>query len=173
MSLLLWATQAIQAAAPPGIERYVIARTLDRTFAGDTPASGGGNVPPDVFMRGDDTWQLYQVVPFLGVGVSPRTIGDCRIHIRDRSISRNQMELADMPDRVILSAAAGQTADWTDLPWIFTRPTANNKFTSPGSGSSARRSVDYEPERSIAGGVNASSLGIAQGETFTITLEWD
>ena len=155
-------------------DRYIFDRTLDRTWgagAGATPGSGGGNVSPDEFTHDGDTWQLWQVVPFLGAAVGAPSTGDCRIHLRDRSIGRGAMQLANMPDRVILSAVGDDTADWTGLPWTFTRPTANNKFTNVGSGGSARKGIDYEPVHAL--GANPGAVGIAQGETFTCTLEWD
>lgn len=170
MSLLLWASQVLKRAAarPPS---FTIARTLDRTFV-DTPASGGGNVSPDTFVYNGQTWEVWQVVPFLAPGVSPIQRGDCRVHIRNRAISRDAMQLADMPVRVVLSAASGQTADWLGLPWTFTRPTNTAKFTSPGSGNEARRSIDYERAIENRSTVTPTSLGIAQGETFSITLEF-
>lgn len=149
-------------------DTFAMSRTLDRTF-GDTPASGGGNVDPQTFTYQEQDWELWQVIPFLGSGVGPPGVGDCRVQLRNRSIGRGQMELADMPARVILTSEGGQTADWPGLPWAFTRPTAGNKYTSPGSGQSARRAIDYEPARTI-GSATPASLGINQGETFTITL---
>lgn len=170
MSLLLWAANVLRAAEarPPS---YSIRRTLDRTFGnGDTPASGGGNTTPDTFSHNGATWQIWQVIPFLGQGTFPPEIGDCRVHIRDTSKNRGQNLLADMPTRIVLSKGAADNADWVGLPWEFTRPgpTEPSKFTSPGSGNSARRSVDYEPVRSHR--ATAASEGIAQGETFTLTL---
>ena len=159
--------------AAPTVISYRISRSLDRTFT-DTPASGGGNVTPDTFTRNGATWQIWQVIPFLGSGVFPPSVGDCRIHIRDTSVDRDQNLLANMPSRIVLSAAAGDTADWTDLPWEFTRPgpAASNKFTSPGSGNDARRGIDYEPVRNVSG-LTPSGVGIAEGESFTITIYFD
>ena len=152
---------------------YSIARTLDRSFSnGSTPASGGGNVSPDIFDHNGQSWEVWQVIPFLGQGVvAGDAIGDCRVQLRNRAIGRNAMQLADMPARITLSAASGQTADWVGLPWEFTRPTSGTKFTSPGSGNNARRAIDYEPVRNHL--ANAATEGIAQGETFTITLYFD
>lgn len=156
------------------VTSYSIRRTLDRTFSSDTPASGGGDVTPDTFARNGATWQLWQVVPYLGVGVAPPTRGDARIHIRDTSVSRNQNLLANMPTRIVLSKGAGDSADWVGLPWTFTRPGSSqtSKFTSPGSGDAARRGIDYEPSGRTPL-ANAGASGIAQGETFTITLHFD
>ena len=169
MSLLLWAQAGIRkASAGPSPQSYSITRTLDRTFT-DTPASGGGNVSPDEFEHNGQTWELWQAIPFLGSGVGPPSVGDARVHLRNRAIGRNAMQLADMPSRIEISAGAGQSADWTGLPWSFSRPTAANKFTSPGSGNAARRGIDYEPDRNVAGQTPAS-LGITQGETFTVTF---
>lgn len=151
-------------AAPSGVS-YEFTRTLDRTFT-DTPASGGGNVEPQTFTHEGDAWELWQVVPYLGSGVGPQSVGDCRIQLRNRSISRGAMELADMPDRVVLVQNT-----WNKSPWEFTRPTANNKFSNVATGNSARRAIDYEPVRTP--GANPTAEGVAQGETFTITLYWD
>ena len=163
VSISISATLEGATAEPPS---YTLSRTLDRTFT-DTPASGGGNVDPQTFVHDGDTWQVWQVIPYLGSGVSPPSVGDCRIHLRDTSIDRDSMQLADMPPSVVISAGAG-TADWTSLPWTFTRPTAASKFTSPGSGDAARRGIDYEPERAI--GASPAAEGIAQGETFDVTI---
>lgn len=146
---------------PPGI---TFTRTLDRTFT-DTPASGGGNVEPERFMHEGANWELWQVVPFLGSGVGPTTVGDCRVQLRNRDKTRGQNELEDMPDDVIVAQDS-----WTGSPWRFTRPTANNKFSNVASGNSARKAIDYEPERTP--GANPTAEGIAQGQTFTITLIW-
>ena len=159
------------AAPPPPTTSYTIARTLDRTFV-DTPASGGGNISPDTFTHNGQSWEVWQVVPYLGSGVSPVQRGDARVHIRNRNVRRNDMELSDLPERITIFAAAGQTADWVQLPWNFTRPTNTAKFSRPGGGNSARVSADYEPagRTPLA---NASVSGIAQGETFSITLFFD
>lgn len=144
-------------------------RTLDRTWAsgaGATPGSGGGNVQPDRFTYDGENWECWQVVPFLGTGVNPPSVGDCRVHLRNRDINRGQMLLEDMPDRVILKMDG-----WTDSPWEFTRPTAGNKFINVGSGNSARKGIDYEPRRTITG--TPTSVGITQGQTFSIMLIWD
>lgn len=154
--------------ASEDVPSFSFARTLDRTWT-DTPGSGGGNVEPDTFEYEGENWELWQVVPFLGSSVGPINIGDCRVQLRNRSINRGQMELEDMPSRVILSSVGDQTADWTNLPWEFNRPSANNKFSNVGSGNSARKGIDYEPVRDISG-ATPTSLGIAQGEIFTATL---
>lgn len=162
MSLLLWAATVLKRAAP-GAPSFAFTRTLDRTFSTDTPGSGGGNVPPQTFVHKGDTWQLWQVIPYLGAGVGPRQVGDCRLHLRNRGKNRGSNLLAEMPIRVVLAQAG-----WTGSPWTFTRPTAANKFTNAGSGNSARKSIDYEPVRSI--GANPGAEGIAQGQEFTCTL---
>lgn len=141
-----------------------LSRTLDRTW-GQTIGSGGGNVEPDRFVYEGNNWEVWQVVPYLA-GVGERQRGDCRVHFRNRDVNRGAMQLTDLPARIVLSGA-----DWTGLPWEFTRPTANNKFTNVGSGNSARKGADYErdiPDRSIT----PASLGIAQGETFTLEIFW-
>ena len=159
---------SLGAVAPFFVQRgessFTITRNLDRSFVG-TPASGGGNVTPDKFTYKGQSWEVWQVVPFLGSGVSPITVGDLRVHLRNRAISRDAMLLADMPRRVI-AARDG----WVGTPWICDRPTNESKFTSPGSGDEARRSIDYEPVRSVL--ANPSISGVAQGQTFTITIEF-
>ena len=172
MFLLLWATNVLKRkeAGPEPIS-FTLARTLDRTWgsgAGATPGSGGGNVSPQTFVHNGETWQLWQVVPFLGSGVSPPSVGDCRVQLRNRAKNRGSNLLEDMPTRIILSIGAGDTADWTGLPWTFTRPTANNKFTNVASGNNARKGIDYEPVHTPA--ANPGAAGIAQGESFRITL---
>lgn len=150
--------------------RYDFTRTLDRSFgsgAGITPASGGGNVSPQEFEHDGEDWELWQVVPFLGSGVSPVTVGDARVHLRNRSKSRGTNELGEMPAEIILTRSG-----WSDSPWRFTRPTASNKFSNAGSGNSARKQIDYEPVRTIAGGDTPTSEGIVQGQEFMATLIW-
>lgn len=164
-------TESDSGTAPiPSIgDTYTFALTLDRTFT-DTPASGGGNVQPQTFEHLGQNWELWQVIPFLGAGTSPNDVGDCRVQLRNRSIGRGAMQLADMPDKVVISAEDAQTADWTNLPWTFTRPAAN-KFANVANGSGARKRIDYEPEHTVA--ANPAAAGIAQGESFTITLHFE
>lgn len=152
---------------PPAPTSYRIERTLDRTFT-DTPGSGGGNVSPDEFEHEGDSWQLWQVLPFVGASVDSGAVGRCRIQIRDRSVGRGQNLLENMPTRIELSASGAETADWTGLPWAFTRSAEN--FRNVGSGNAARKSVDYLPTRSIPAGQTPAQAGVGQGETFTITL---
>ena len=168
MSLLLWAANALKAAAASG---FSLARTLDRTFT-DTPASGGGNVTPDTFEHDGDTWQVWQVVPFIGSAVSSSGVGRCRVHLRNTAVSRAAMLLADMPSRIVISAEGAQTADWAGLPWEFTRPTTGATFTSPGSGNAARRSLDYNPVRNVSG-LTPAGASVTEGETFTVTFYFD
>ena len=144
---------------------YRLSRTIDRTFT-DTPASGGGNVAPQTFTHEGNTWQCWQVIPFLGSGVGPPSVGDCRVQLRNRGLSRGQNILEDMPSRVVLTQSG-----WTNSPWEFTRPTASNKFTSPGSGNNARRAIDYEPVRSP--GSTPAAEGVAMGDNFTIDLYFE
>ena len=167
MSLLLWAQAALKKAVTGTSYRF--ARTLDRTWGsgtGATPGSGGGNVEPQTFQHEGNTWQLWQVVPYLGTAVSPPSVGDCRIQLRNRGVNRGAMRLADMPSRIVL-----EQSGWTGSPWTFTRPTANNKFTNVGSGNSARKGIDYEPVRSV--GANPTAEGITQGDNFHVTLHFD
>ena len=162
MSLLLWANAVLKAKAEPADAGITINRTLDRSFGnGVTPASGGGNVEPDRFVHEGANWELWQVIPFLGPGIA--TVGDCRVQLRNRDKSRGQNLLTDMPVRVVI---AGN--DWTGLPWTFTRPTANNKFNNVSSGNSGRKGIDYEPVHNI--GTSPAAVGIAEDESFTITL---
>ena len=164
----------VKAAPVPTGDSYSIAMAIDRTWgagAAATPGAGGGNVSPKTFTHDGENWELWQVVPFLGSAVGGSTLGDCRIQLRNRDQNRGSMQLADMPDRIVLSAEPGQSADWTGLPWTFNRPTANSKFSNVGSGNSARKGIDYEPVHAI--GASPTAVGIAQGETFTITLHWD
>ena len=156
---------ANKAAPTPSGDSYDFTRTLDRTFT-DTPASGGGNVSPQTFEHEEEDWELWQVVPYLGAGVGPRSVGDCRIQLRNRDKNRGSMQLDEMPDRVVLTQA-----DWTNSPWEFTRPTQSNKFSNVGSGNNARKGIDYEPVRSI--GATPAAEGIAQGQEFMVTLYWD
>ena len=141
---------------------YRFSRTLDRAW-GNTPGSGGGNVPPQTFTHKGDTWQLWQVVPYLGSGVSPPSLGDCRIQLRNTAKNRGQNLLSEMPIRIVLTQSG-----WTGSPWTFNRPTANNKFTNVGSGNGARKGVDYEPTRTP--GADPAADGVTQGDTFNIDL---
>lgn len=153
----------------PAGDSYTFQRTLDRTWGSGpnaTPGSGGGNVDPQRFTHNGNAWELWQVVPYLGSTVGPTTVGDCRIQLRNRDVSRGQNQLTDMPDRIELIRTG-----WVGSPWAFTRPTANNKFTNVGSGNSARKGIDYEPSRTV--GANPQAEGIAQGQDFTVILYWD
>ena len=147
---------------------YDFTRTLDRTWGADatsgTPGSGGGNVDPDRFEHEGNAWELWQCVPFINRNVGSN-VGDCRIHLRNRDISRGRMELEDMPDEVILTMTS-----WQQQPWTFRRPTDARKFSNVGSGNSARKGCDYEPVRTV--GANPGAEGIAQGQSFTCTLIW-
>lgn len=151
-------------APAPAETFYDLMPTLDRTFSGDTPAAGGGNTSPLTFVHDGDTWQLWQTIPYLGVGVtSEANRGRCRLHLRDTSIARDAMTLGMMPSSLILTHAS-----WTNSPWTFTRPTSSATFGSPGGGNAARRSLDYIPVRTPQAA--ASVEGIVQGQTFTIRL---
>ena len=144
---------------------YHFDMTLDRTF-GDTPAARGGNLSPLTFTHGGNNWELWQCVPFLGPGVGPQSVGDCRVQLRNRDKGRGQNTLDEMPDRAVIN-----TDNFIGTPWEFTRPTAGNKFTSPGSGNNARRAIDYEPVHTPA--ANPAAAGVVQPETFTLTITWD
>ena len=164
-SLLLWAQAALKAAAMAGGPQFTINVELDRTFSGDTPAAGprspsAGVFNPWTFTHEGNSWELWQAIPFLGSAVSGN-VGYCRIQLRNRAVLRNAMQLSDMPTRIVIS---GQ--DWSDLPWEFTRPASG--LGSPGGEPNARRSLDYVPARTP--GANAAAEGIAQGESFDITM---
>lgn len=151
-------------ASPVGI---TISRTLDRSFGtgGSTPASGGGNVSPDTFVNDGTNWELWQVIPYLGAGVvGSDDFGDCRVQLRNRDKGVGQSTLAEMPRQVILTMD-----NWSGSPWTFNRPTSNAKFSTAGNNNANRRRViDYEPARTP--GANAAAEGIAQGQSFTVTL---
>ena len=161
--LILWAqSQFRQAEAATS---YTFTRTLDRTFSGH-PAWGGGNVGSGRadFVHEGTNWELWQVVPFDGAPIGGAQ-GACRVQLRNRDKSRGQNTLEEMPARITLSGA-----DWTGLPWTFTRTTNSGQFTNVGSNQSARKAVTYIADRTVSGSANPASVGIAQGESFTITL---
>ena len=162
--------------APSG-DVYTFARTLDRTFSGH-PTWGGGNVNNGAvgnrradFEHNGANWELWQVIPFDGPAISGQ-LGACRVHLRNRSKGRGQNQLAEMPDRLELSAGAGQTADWIGLPWAFTRTTSAAQFTNVAGGAAARKAVTYIPAR-VNPGASPAAVGIAQGESFTVALFFD
>lgn len=168
MSLMLWA-QAVfkKAAAPSG---YSFTRTLERTFSGH-PAWGGGNVNNNAvgnrradFVHEGVNWEMWQIVPFDGPAVGG-VHGACRVQFRNRDKNRGTNTLEEMPSRITLSGA-----DWTGLPWTFTRTTNSGQFTNVASGSSARKAVTYIADRVVAAGDTPASVGIAQGESFTIDI---
>ena len=163
----------LQEQDPPGIF-FQTTKTIDRAFSGH-PAWGGGNVGSDAFdfMHLGERWRLYQVIPFDGPAIQG-VLGNARIHIRNRDKGRGQNTLAEMPTKLTLSGA-----DWTGLPWTFTRTTSNAGFSNAGSGNTARKSVVYTADRNIPAGTTAASLGIADptqpgqsGESFTIRLDF-
>ena len=158
--------------APSG-DTYSFTRTLERTFSGH-PAWGGGNVNNNPagnrradFVHEGANWELWQVIPFDGPAISG-VLGACRVHLRNRDKNRGQNLLTDAPDRITLSGA-----DWTGLPWTFTRTTNGSQFTNVASGNAARKAVTYIADRTVSPGATPASVGIAQGETFTITLHFD
>ena len=152
-----------------GVPSYSFSRTLDRSFSGH-PAWGGGNVQQGAvgnrradFEHDGSDWELWQVIPFDGPAVSG-VLGACRLHLRNRTKGRGQNLLTEMPARVVLSGA-----DWTGLPWSFTRTTNPAQFVNVSSGNSARKSVTYIADRASVG-ASPAAVGIAQGESFTIEL---
>ena len=160
----------------PGVapgDRYAFNRTLERAFSGH-PAWGGGNVNNNPagnrridFVHEGANWECWQVLPFDGPAVGG-VHGACMVQLRNRDKNRGQNTLEEMPDRIILSGA-----DWTGLPWTFTRTTNQSQFTNVASGNSARKAVRYIADRTVASDATPASVGIAQGEAFTITLIWD
>lgn len=155
-------------ARAPAVPSYAFSRTLDRTFSGH-PTWGGGNASdPFDFVHDGVNFRIYQVIPFSGPAIGG-TLGACRIHIRNRDKNRGQNTLQEMPARLILSKGAGDTADWTGLPWSFTRTTSGAQFTNAGSGNTARKQLTYIADRSVVG-ASPAAVGIAQGERFTTTL---
>lgn len=169
----LWARAALRlkAGSAPVVPSYSFSRTLNRTFSGH-PTWGGGNVSdPANFVHNGDSWRLYQVIPFSGPAIGG-VLGDCRIHLRDRSIGRGQNTLESFPTRLEISKGADDTADWTGLPWTFTRTTSQSRFMNAGSGGQARKQVGYVADRPSPG-ASPAAVGIAQGESFTVTLFFD
>ena len=171
MSSLARALPFFQAAAEPAGHRFT--RTLERSFSG-FPAWGGGNVNNNAvgnrradFVQDGVNWELWQIVPFDGVVIGG-VHGACRLQLRNRDVSRGANTLEMMPTRVELSGA-----DWRGLPWTFMRTPNDSEFTNVASGQSARKAVSYHADRSIASNVTPASLGIAEGESFTITLHFD
>lgn len=144
---------------------YRATRTLDRTFGGGFPAWGGGNVGARAFNfeHKGERWRLYQVIPWDGPAIGGVN-GNARIHIRNLDKNRGQNLLAEMPTSLRLSGA-----DWTGLPWTFTRTTASSGFTNAGSGNTARKAVVYTADRANVGS-SPADVGIAQGEEFTVEL---
>ena len=167
MSLLLWAQAVLRKAAGP--PSYSFTRTLERAFSG-FPAWGGGNVNDNAagnrridFVHEGTNWELWQIVPFDGPAIGG-VLGACRLQFRNRDKSRGTNTLEEMPSRVTLSGA-----DWTGLPWTFTRTTSGSQFTNVGSGNSARKAVTYIADRASVG-ASPAAVGIAQGESFTIEI---
>ena len=158
---------AVAGAVPPAPSGITISRTLDRTFT-DTPASGGGNVSPSTFVVDGVNWELWQVLPFVGSGVANtnRARGDCQVQLRNRDIGRGQNTLEMMPSRIILTHDS-----WTGSPWEFNRGTGGSAITNVGSGNGARVGVTYLPVHTP--GISPASVGVQQGQTFTIELFFD
>ena len=175
-ALHLWAAAVIgRPKDPPGIS-FAFSRTLDRTFSGH-PAWGGGNVNQGAmgnrraeFVHEGDNWEMWQAIPFDGPAISG-VLGACRVHLRNRGKSRGQNTLEEMPARIVLSAEGGDTADWAGLPWSFMRTTNPAQFVNVASGNSARKAVTYLADRANPG-ASPAAVGIAQGESFTITLHF-
>ena len=179
MSLLLFASAVIgraRAAAPPS---YAFSRRTERTFSG-IGVWGGGNVQNNPagnrridFVHEGTNWELWQIVPF-DAPVIGGVLGACRLQLRNRDKNRGQNRLEEMPSRITLSKGAGDTADWTGLPWSFTRTTVSSQFTNVASGNSGRKAVTYIADRDVTGltaaGVGIDAATAQSGESFTITL---
>ena len=176
MSLLVVAQAVIasQRAAPAADASFT--RTIERAFSGH-PAWGGGNVNNNAvgnrradFVHEGTNWEMWQIVPFDGPAVGG-VLGACRVQFRNRDKNRGSNTLEEMPARIRLSGA-----DWTGLPWTFTRTAAAAQFTNVGSGNAARKAVTYLADRDVTG-LTPAGVGIAdptqsgvQGESFTIDL---
>ena len=162
---------AIIAGQEVGPATYTFTVTLDRTFSASTPAWGpvrsGGQFQPEEFVHDGANWELWQVIPYIGSGVGNGNPGGCRVHLRNRDISRGNMTLESCPDRIILTRS-----EWTGSPWTFTRGTAGSDFFNAGSGNPARRQVNYYPSGRVPG-ATAAADGVSQGDELTVTLEWD
>ena len=170
MSLLLFAN-AVIGRSRAAVPSYRFMRTLERTFSAH-PAWGGGNVNNNAvgnrridFVHEGTNWEVWQIVPFDGPAISG-VLGACRVQLRNRDKSRGTNTLEEMPARVTLSGA-----DWTGLPWTFTRTTNPAQFVNVASGTSARKAVTYIADRASVG-TDPSSVGIAQGESFTIEFHF-
>ena len=177
MSLLLFANAVIGRSRREA--GYAFTRTIERAFSGH-PAWGGGNVNNNPvgnrridFVHEGVNWEVWQILPFDGPAVGG-VLGACRVQLRNRDKSRGQNTLAEMPAKVTLSGA-----DWSGLPWTFTRTSAAAQFTNVGSGQGARKAVTYIADRVISAGATPASVGIADptqpgqdGESFTIRLEF-
>ena len=152
-------------------DNYEFDLTLDRTFSGDTPAYGGGNVDPLTFEHDGNNWELWQVIPFVGASVG--TVGECRIQLRNRSENRGQNTIDEMPDRITITSSS-----FNNTPWEFTRPTANNDFFNVGGGQNARKGINYIPVRTPEANIAAAGIAVcnpanAPCESFKFTLHWD
>ena len=166
----------IDAGAAPG---YRFTRKTERAFSG-IAAWGGGNVNNNAvgnrridFVHEGTNWECWQIIPFDAV-VLGGVHGACRLQLRNRDKGRGQNLLSEMPSRVRLSGA-----DWTGLPWSFTRTVNSSEFQNVGSGNAARVAVSYHADRDVTG-LTPSGVGIANpaqagvdGESFTIELFFD
>ena len=150
---------------PSGIQLTV---TLDRTFAGDTPAAGPniGSIPS--FQYNSMTWEMYQAIPFLGINVSPFQRGDARIQLRPSGIDADSMTMDDYPATITMST----DANWLNKPWTFTRGTDANQFNNNigRGGAHHRTAMDYERVIENRNVQTAALLGVAQGQSFTVEL---
>ena len=152
---------AIIAGQEVGPATYTFTRSIDRSFSGDTPASGGGS-PTNDFVHDGVRWRLHQIIPFI-TNAAIGTRGECRIQIRNRDIGLGAHTLDMMPDRIVLTRS-----EWTGSPWVF-----NRDNIQPGRPGGNRVQVNYSPVRSIGAGDTAAGAGVSNGDEFTVTLEWD
>lgn len=148
---------------------YSATRTLDRSFSG-FPVWGGGNVNNNPagnrrfdYEHGGQSFEVWQIIPFDGPAIGG-TLGNAKIQLRNRDRNRGTNMLSEAPDSIRISGA-----DWTGLPWTFTRTTNESQFTNVASGNSARKAVVYVADRASVG-ASPSAVGIAEGESFTIDL---
>lgn len=162
----------LEVAGEPYISRgrsYQLNMSTDRIFT-DTPAAGPnvGSIP--TFDHDGDTWEVWQIIPFLGASIVGTTLGDLRFQGRIEGQSAASLNLADLPDVITVTRA-----EWTGSPLSFTRPTSGAKYRTAGSGGSIRRVADYTPTRAVIG-ASPAALGISgppppgQADNFDVTF---
>ena len=151
-----------------GESSYTLTLTLDRTFT-DTPAAGPNIGAHPTFVHDGKTWEVWQVIPFLGPAIGGTTLGDLRFQTRIMGEAASTLALTDMPATITVA-----NDRWTGSPWTFTRPTAAAKFGTSGSSDAVRRRAEYEPSGRTPSGTPAQSGVVQQistvNQTFTATF---